>query len=267
MRMFKVAGSILLAACAMGIAASAAAAAPPEWGQCQLSPNHTGEFVGSRCTSKSPNHGGAYEWVPEPSLKPGFTDVGEGISLETTGKRKVTCAGATQEGSYTGPKTEKTVLTLIGCTTKLGSETVQCRSNPAKEGELESTELVGEIGFVTLSGKKAVALDLKAASAASGVIFAYTCGSPTGGKSVAEKVEGSVLGHATPINGMVEEFKFTYTQSAPGKQSIQSFEGGTKDVLSTTLVVGIEPPITEETSMKMKSVQTNAEKAEIATIA
>jgi hypothetical protein len=263
MRMFRVAAGVLLAAFAVGIAASAAVAAPPEWGQCTLSPNHAGEFLGSRCTTKSSNHSGAYEWVPEPSAKPGFTAVGELISLETTGKRKIACAGATQEGKYTGAKTESTTLTLIGCDAKVGAESLGCRSNPAKEGEIESSQLTGELGFITVQGKKAVALDLKASS---GPIFSFTCGKPPG-KTFAETVEGSVIGRATPINGMVEEFKVAYTQSAHGKQGIQSFEGGAKDTLVASLVIGAEPPITEETALKMKSVQTNEEKAEIATIA
>jgi hypothetical protein len=268
MRMIRIGAAGLFVACAMSVAASgASAASPPEWGQCVLSPNHAGEFVGARCTSRTAKHNGAYEWVPEPSAKPKFSDVGEAISLETTGKRKVTCAGSTQEGSYTGPKTEKTVLTLIGCDTKIGAESVGCRSNPAKEGELESSELAGEIGFVTIMGKKAVALDLKPASAAGGAIFTFTCGHPGGPPAVAETVEGSVLGRVTPINGMAEELKVTYTQTGPGKQSIQSFEGGPTDTLSTKLVSGIEPPITEETSLKMKTVQTNEEKVEVATIA
>ena len=264
MRIFKIMAGAVLAAAAMGIAASGALAAPPEWGRCVPSPNHTGEYTGSHCTLKSANHKGAFEWAPEPSAKPGFTAEGEAISLETTGKRKITCAVSHQEGSYTGAKTEKTKLTLVGCTTKLGTETANCRTSPSGEGEIESTELTGEIGFVTVQGKKAVALDLKPASGKT--FFAFTCGAPPG-KTIAATVEGSVLGRATPLNSMVEEFKVAYTQTAPGKQALQSFEGGEKDTLSTTFVQGLEPPITEETSLKMKSVQSNEETAEIDTIA
>jgi hypothetical protein len=198
-------------------------------------------------------------------VKTGFTGSGEAVSLQTTGNRSVTCAAANAEGSYTGSKTEKDIVTLIGCTTKLGAETAGCRSNPAKEGELESNELTGEPGFFNLNGKKLVGLALKPAHGG-GVMWSFTCGDASK-KLVSETVEGSVIGRIGPVNGMVEEFKVAYTQTAAGKQAIQSFEGGEKDTLSTTFVEGLGPPKTEETSLKMKYVQTNEEKVEINTVA
>jgi hypothetical protein len=250
----------------MGIAASAAFAGPPEWGQCVvwMGGNHTGGYTNRACTVHSGTHTGLYEWVPAPNAKPGFTGLGEAISLQTAGKRTITCASANAEGSYTGAKTEKDILTFVGCQTKLGAESVQCRSNPAKEGELESNELTGELGFYNLNGKKLVGVDLKPTNG--GVMWTFTCGEASK-KLVSETIEGSVIGRIGPVNGMVGEFKVVYTQSAAGKQAIQSFEGGGKDTLSTTLVEGLEPPKTEETSLKMKYVQTNEETLEINTVA
>src|SRR5579884_826567 len=162
MRIIKLGSGCLLAVCVTAAMAASASAAPPEWGQCISSPDHAGAFTNERCTLLSGKHTGAWEWAPEPSAKPGFSGSGEEIVLETAGKRRFVCAAAVQEGTYTGPKTESTTLTFIGCTTKVNGVTTECQSNPAKAGEIETTELEGVLGFyITPKGAKGVALDLK----------------------------------------------------------------------------------------------------------
>jgi hypothetical protein len=262
MRIVKVGAAFAIAASVTVLmAASASAATPPEWGRCELSPTHSGGFSGSRCTLASPKHNGAYEWEAGPGPKAGFSGIGEEPVLETVGGHRITCSAATEEGKYTGGKTESTKLVLIGCSTKSGGVLVGCHTNPAKEGEIESTELVGELGFITFQGKKAIALDLKPSS---GSTFAtYACGTPP--TIIAGTVEGSVLARMTPINGMVEEFKAVYKTVSAGTQQIQSFEGGAKDVLLTKLVEGLALPKEEQTALRMKYTQTNEEAFELNT--
>jgi hypothetical protein len=208
------------------------------------------------------SHQGAYEWAPEPSANPAFTGEGAEPYLETTGKRRITCANADTQGSYTGPKTESLTLVLVGCTTKIGGATVVCRSNPVKEGEIEMPELAGELGPITVSEKKAAAVDLKPKAPLT-AFASFTCGESPG--TISETLEGSVIARITPTNSMVSEFKAVYKLVAPGVQQYQSFEGGEKDTLALQLVEGLEPPKTEAAALHMKYVQTNAELAEIST--
>jgi hypothetical protein len=263
MRILKLGAGFAVVGCAVAaMAASAAAAGPPEWGRCTLSPTHSGGWSNAHCTIKNGKHAGAYEWEAEPGPKAGFSGIGEEPALETVGGHKITCSAATEEGTYTGGKTESTKLVLIGCETKTsGGASVGCRSNPAKEGEIESNELEGELGFITFQGKKAVALDLKPKTGST--VATYTCGTPP--TLIAGTVEGSVLGRVTPINGAVEEIKVSYKTVGVGKQQIEAFEGGAKDVLTTKLVEGIELPKEEQTALRMKYVQTNEEPVEVAT--
>jgi hypothetical protein len=262
MRILKVgAGFAIAAGVTVAMAASAAAAGPPEWGRCVVSPTHSGGFAGSRCTLKAAKHNGGFEWEAEPGPKAGFTGIGEEPVVETVGGHRITCSAATEEGKYTGGKTESTTLTLIGCSTKSGGKEVGCHSNPAKEGEIESSELEGELGFITFQGRKAVALDLKPKSGSS--FATYACGTPP--TLITGAIEGSVLGRVTPINGGVEEIKVSYKMVAAGKQQIESFEGGANDVLKTKLVEGIELPKEEQTGLRMKYVQTNEELVEVNT--
>ena len=261
MTLVKLGVACAVAACASAAIAASAMAEPPDWGRCVPSATHSGKFTGPRCTLKAPKGNGAYEFEAEPSAKPGFTGEGEEVSFETTGGHRILCAVAQAEGKYTGAKTETAKITFVGCTTKSGAASVPCRTNPAKEGEIETSELEGEIGYVTFQGKKAVALDLKGKSG--GSFATYTCGTPP--TVIVGTIEGSVLGRATPLNSMVEEFKVSYKGVGPGLQQLTGFEGGPTDVLKTKLVEGLGLPKEEQTALRMKYTQTNEELAELDT--
>jgi hypothetical protein len=265
MRIVKLGSGLVLAACAAGLLAASAMAAPPEWGRCVESPTKTGGYTAAQCGKVQPEHKGAYEWVPEPSAKPGFLGEGEVAYLETTGGRKISCAVADEEGKYTGGKTETTIITLVGCTTKIGTETANCRSNPLKEGEIETGELEGEIGFITVNERKKVGLDLKPKSPSTS-FASFTCGPPPPGISTLLVTwEGSVIAPIGPPNRSRLEFKSVYKQVERGVQQVQSFEGGAKDTLSLSFVEGLALPVTEGAAMHMRYIQTNEEAAEINT--
>ena len=178
--------------------------------------------------------------------------------VETPGKLVIKCAAATFEGSYTGPKTEKLTLSLIGCILSSSPSQPKCQSSPAKEAEIE-TNLEGEIGFIKGGSKPIVGLDLKP-QAPSTVFPTFQCGKlPETGPS--GTIEGSVIAPVKPLNGMVEAFKIPYKVVA-GKQAVEHFEGGPNDTLTVKLLSGLEAK-TEPIGFRSLVIDENAEPTEL----
>jgi hypothetical protein len=250
----KVAAAVVLACAALGtmVFASLAAAAPPEIGRCvalektlgegEKKPHYHGAY-GSNCTKRNANHHGKYEWLPGPGPANHFFAVADEPEpvLETVGGAKIQCAIMSWEGEYTGAKSLKiSKLFLQGCS----SNGKGCQQNPAKEGEIEVTEIEGELGG--LKGPKGLeaAWDLKK----SGTWQTFTCG--TTENPTVEQLEGSVIGVVTKgegfgdLNRMSRESFINFKQTH-GKQEPESFEGMPPDVLST-LEIKIPPSMTTE---------------------
>lgn len=254
------AGSGLLALAAIGaVTAATAAAAPPEFGRCvPAAVPKTGQYMGKNCVVPSPGNKGKYDFLPAPGPAPAFSGLGEKVSLETPGKAVITCAAATFEGSYTGPKTETVTLDLVGCILSSSPSQQKCQTTPVKEGEIEA-QLEGELGFISGGSKPVVGLDLKP-KAPSTTFATFQCGKlPETGPS--GTIEGSVIAPISPKNHMVEEFKLKYLQSG-GKQAVEHFEGGPNDTLTVKLLSGVELK-TEPIGLKTIVVDSNEEPLEI----
>jgi hypothetical protein len=264
MRRIRISGSILLAALVVccSFAAASASAELPELGRCVRTEKvvtgkksaYAAAYKGKTCTVLSPTKKGKYEFLPGPGAENHFYGIGEEPEpvLETTGGKKVECTEEVLEGEYTGPKTLKAKVSFGGCST--GTEPRRnCQSNPAKEGTIEGGgTFEGTLGQIAPGAKPVVGWDLKREGG--GAAFTFQCGIPPQGLTV-ETIEGSVIGalgkgfFGTDVNKMSEYATFKYRQKK-GLQEPEMFEGGAKDVLSTTLVEGIAAPVTEQTGLE-----------------
>lgn len=139
MKRMSIAGLSLLAALAIGAAATASASA--------ALPEFSGPFPKA------------------------FSGKGGTVAIETVGKVKATCTGSTTTGEVTGAKQGKTTLTLTGC----GAAGLTCASKGAKEGEIVSNVLNVTLGYINKALKE-VGVDLKPAK---GPITTFTCGPAT----------------------------------------------------------------------------------------
>lgn len=158
-------------------------------------------------------------------MKAGFTiALKEGVvTFETVKKVKTICTKESGSGEHSvSQEVGNVVLKFTGCE----SAGQKCTTvGQLAEGELETKKLEGKIGW-QIKEKKKVALDLFPVGK-TGPFLEYTC---TGG--VPLTVDGAIL---VPV--VVDKMALTsvlkYTQTA-GKQKPEHFEGGPKEVLTST---------------------------------
>jgi hypothetical protein len=241
------------------IASAGASAALPELGRCvKVAVPHTGKYKYASCVVLAAGSKGSFNWEPGPGALKKF----EGSTtvttvLETSSKIKISCAGGTFNGEYTGAKTLTATVDLINCENLAGK--AKCQSNPAKEGEIEdAVPLEGELGFIAAGEKPLVGLDLKAKSPGT-TIVTFECGKLP--EVFHGTLEGSVIARIKPIEKMAEEFTMTYKQTN-SKQLPEQFEGGAKDTLATQLLIGTESS-TQATGLTSGVLIPNEEPLEI----
>jgi hypothetical protein len=215
-----------------------------------------GEYKGAHCLLLAGGKGN-YNWVPGPGPKPVFVGTGEKVSLETVAGTKIQCAASTQEGSYTGPKTESDTLVLIGCIETKTSQ--KCQTNPLKEGEIETQPLKGELGFISNGEKPVVGVDLKPETGS--VVATFVCGKLPESPGINVVLEGSVIAPIKPVNRMRLEFTLPYVVMG-GKQAVQQFEGGAKDTLTAQILSGLTTT-TEEIGLRQLVTVENEEPIEV----
>jgi hypothetical protein len=192
-----------------------------------------GGFFDAGCIEESAAKEGKYEWAPGPGPSNKFTGKGTAATLETVGKAIVKCSGSTATGEYTGAKTATATVTFVGCT--LAATKGSCHSSGAGTGEIVTSALEGELGFIKEEYKEesellvSVGLDLKHAPS----IATAEC---VGGKE-AVVVEGSVIAPVTVLDKMAASSTLKYAQAA-GVQTPEQFEVGAKDTLVASLGAG-----------------------------
>jgi Subtilase family len=202
----------------------------PAIGRCVVVPSG-GEYKGPKCNVEA--HGkGIYNWLSGPGAKKKFAGHLTAVTLETVGKAKVTCSAGSSAGEYTGGKTETLTLTLTGCK-RAGGEA--CQSVAAGAGEIVTSALEGEVGFISGRSSKTpvVGLDFKHEP----TLIAAECGS--GVSKTLLTVEGSAIGAVTVTGKMTLESTLKYKASS-GIQAPEQFEAGIKDTLLMTFVTGAE---------------------------
>ncbi len=241
------------------LASSAQAATPeyslsglPEIGRCvKLPKKHKGNY-GKACTKHGMNRG-KYEWIPVQSgeAKMKFTLSMVAPTITSTGAKaaEIQCEVATGEGEYTGVKT----FTV----TKIVFET--CR-NPAVEGEktfcqtpkgplygnIEASNLAGELGFITNTRKvHEVGFSLSGT-----VTFECEGANETlkegVGTGTTREVTGSAIGQVSSLlESMDANFNAKYEASG-SSQKPERFEGGPKDTLTEFVTPFLSTETTEE---------------------
>jgi hypothetical protein len=82
------------------------------------------------------------------------------------------------------------------------------------------------LGYISKANKE-VGVDL---TAETGVLLAeFEC------EGIKVKVEGSVIGHYTPVNSFTKKSVNTFAINGEGFQDVKNLEGGPKDVLESTI--------------------------------
>jgi hypothetical protein len=225
----------------------------PAIGRCvHAKTKHTAEFESSKCVSAAPGEGN-FEWLEGPGANPNFTTKGGAVSLEGVGGAKVLCKKSSGAGQYTGAKSLTASLKLSGCA--LGSSKAPCQSSGAASGEINTSTLAGQLGFIEDQSGPAdelvvsVGVDL----AKSPSLIAAQCE----GVSEALTVSGSVIGAIGKLDTMTKAQTLTYSQSS-GKQSPEAFEEQAKDTLNATLGSGAE-----QAGLSAKQTIVNQEKLEV----
>lgn len=171
MKRITIAGVCLVAVLGMGaIAAASASAAAPEYGRCIKKAKAEGKgYTSSKCTVVGEGTKAKYEWLPG-AVKRKFTTSGGTGKLETVTGQTVVCEKefSTGEFSATNFKQETTAVHFTGCK----ADGLPCTTEGLKEGELETRELLGEVGIET--GKK-TDLELRPGPTAKGLFIAFNC--------------------------------------------------------------------------------------------
>jgi alpha-tubulin suppressor-like RCC1 family protein len=200
----------------------------PEFGRCVKVSSGKGAFTRRSCVPESVTHTGAFEWMPGPGPKPGFTIAAGATTLETA-KARISCASGQFSGEFTGTKTETLNVTFSGCH-DIASK--PCQSSPATAGEISTTQaLEGELGFIRAGLRPKVGVDVKPKSPATTILTFECREGPEAGTHVL--IEGSVIGQDKTLNHMASHFKLLY-KAAGTRQIPEKFETGLKDTLSAT---------------------------------
>lgn len=192
----------------------------PEFGRC-LAIASGGGFNKNSCKEPAGPFG-PYGWEPGVE-KPGFGGSSSGVvTLETTGKFKLTCSAATIAGEIAPPAGMTGVMIrLIGCQ----SDAKACTAAGLQSGEIQTSTLEGALGWESKS-KGAVALDLYP-DGHSGSFMQFTCSG-----AAATSVTGSVL---IPLKvGKMGTGLALKVKAKKGRQKLESLEGDAREVLSSS---------------------------------
>jgi len=263
-------GSGLLGALAasMLVAAGATAAEPitalPQLGRCVAVPTGTGEWEGAHCQTFATNGKGDHNWLQGPGPHPGFTAEMEGllegaqIKLETKdSKHLLECQAATITGEFTGVKSKKESVHLIGCTLAATAQRCHSGQNPLEETEINFSAEEASLGFINSKLRlPRVGWDLKPIS------VEITCGVPPETNISKDTLEGSVIGRVVKVGSMGTEFTETYNATG-GIQKPVRFEGGATDVLTSKFTGPMLEKSEEQTGLVAKVKVTPSEPLEI----
>jgi hypothetical protein len=240
-----------------------AQAALPEIGRCVKTEatkvgkekTYHGRYEAKDCIEENPlppeSVNGQYEWLPGTGASSTFTTSSAKTTLTSVGGSSVTCSHSTGSGQYTGLKTATATITLTGC--QLAASKQACQSSGAAAGEIVTSPLSGELGFIedAYEGDDlhvSVGLDLEHAP----TLLSAECGGE------ALSVGGSVIAPISSLDKMTSTFTLRFT-AAGGKQKPESFEEEPNDTLLSTL--GSGPA--EQAGLTSTGKIANGEKLEI----
>ncbi len=199
-----------------------AAAALPEFYECDQDPAHTGAYSNAECTSPVEGSAGEYELRPGVGRGKTHRTANAAAMLEISSGLSVRCKSSRDYTTVTSSSTEGVELLLTECELRGGFETA-CTSPGAESGEIVVSPLVGSVGYLNKSEHE-VGVDLRPLD---GAPFAqFTCG----GLEELE-VGGSVIGELSPVDNLTQKETSSFEESG-GVQDLMSLEGGATDVLT-----------------------------------
>ena len=212
------------------MAASAGGAGLPELGRCTaVTPVkegsktvYHGAYTTRNATKPAPQESASTNGPPVQDRPKHFSAALAGTTLETVGKAKVKCAAGSSTGEFTGARSQTTSLILTGC--ELASPKATCQTESAAAGEVRTSTLEGQLGFISKGSKPSVGIDLKPSGSS---IATFACG------ATKVTVNGSVIAPVTALDKMGTAFKVKL-KASKGVQAPEQIEGGVKDTLGWT---------------------------------
>ena len=198
----------------------------PEIGRCERLEGTSGRFTDSKCIKVSPGEDtGRYEWQPWPSGNPAINAEATGATFETPAETKVRCATPVQgTGEYTGSQTASFALTFTGCEAS-GAIAGPCHT-------IHSVALQASLGFIIGGAKPTAGWEM--ASSSPPDLATFECD----GRMVS--ITGSAIAPISTLDKMSERFTIKY-KAKKGRQAVESFESGVKDVLGEIDETAEEP--------------------------
>ena len=224
----------------------------PELGRCVKAPVEKegkasvthGLYLDSGCTYEFPQREGKFEWI-EGTGATHFTGSGKTATLETFGKKKVTCKETDATGEFTGEKTATMDITLSGCAYTAFKES--CQSEGQSAGVISIPGVNMTVGFIKDShgengSEAALGYDLQRA----GSFLTAKCGAA----EEAVEVTGSVIAPISNTDKTVASMTIAPKQKT-GVQAPESFEDEAKDVLHARIGSGSEEQAGLQASIKL----------------
>lgn len=233
------------AAVVFGISVASASAGLPALYECakasKVNGKYTGRFSEKKCSkeasAKEIEEGKKNKYELKEGIGKGkaFKGKGSAGNLEVEGVGEVQCSASVDTGKFNSPKTADEVkVTFTGCVT-LGHK---CESAGAKEGEIKTNTLEGEVGYLAGGGTEhpTVGVDLKPQSPATS-LAEFTCNP----EELNLRVIGSVVGEVEPPYNVFTKEATLKFHSHNGIQEWERLEGGATDTLLTESCFGCKP--------------------------
>jgi hypothetical protein len=242
--------ALLAASVTMVASASAKTAQLPEWGKCI--PKARGEYRDAGCTEAAESAGErAFEWKHSPRNKEVIVSEGGKAVFEDVSGRQIVCGGF--NGLWHVPEDgdkniDQVHLAFTDC--RESASGASCQN--AAPGEIQTAQLFGFLGYVSGGGSPSPSVGLslepysgRRAKPTSGPFAEFTCpalspepvviGQRTGRAAAGGTAGDSVISTIEPVDTMTNRLTRTYSEVAPGMQSLTKFESEPEDVLESSL--------------------------------
>jgi hypothetical protein len=164
----------------------------------------------------------------QPPVLPRYKET-SGLTFYTNAAgTRYTCQKDVIEGTIVGGVMFIDTIAYINCTVAMGGKECKINSVGAKEGEIKTTELTGELGEIATGSGVGILLEgeeTKAKEKVFTTLAATECAPEA-------KVTGSVIGEVTPVGKLSLTDKEIFT-TVKGAQSIKKIERSKGDTLVT----------------------------------
>jgi hypothetical protein len=252
-------GVSLVGMLAMGaVAATGASAEAPEYGRCVKGVAHEGGFAGGTCiATDNIDNDGAYEWLPGPGAKPGFSTkmTGTAATFETVKGTKIICRNETSTGEVLSAKEIRIPsIKFNGCMSSAGQE----NSPGAAPEEIVTNSVTGHLRFA-IGGKVKKLVDDELVATSTPLVAIMECAGFV--TELRTEATGGLL------NQLVADKMVTISSSKYAATKGEQKPSGYEDLEGKLVVAGLESNFAggpfEEAGFTLTSEQTNEEAFEV----